>query len=105
MPDDTPPEQPPNAPSGAGADDAGTAESWDQATQAVPAQGAPADVTQSMAGNITPPVGTPVTTPADGVGAAAGTAAPGPRARTSSQRAWLIAVAAAAVLLAGAGIA
>ena len=106
MPDDTTPEQDPNTPSGAGAEDAGTPESWDQATQAVPAQGASADVTQAMAGNITPPVGTPVTAPADdAVGGAARTGGPGPRARTSSQRAWLIAVAAAAVLLAGAGIA
>jgi hypothetical protein len=89
MPDTTPPEQPGNTPSGPGG-----------------------DTTQSLPGNATPPVGTPATAPpAAGLGAAgAGAAGAGAAgaiqpAASSSQRAWLIALATAAVLLVGAGIA
>jgi hypothetical protein len=115
MPDDTTPEQPGNASSEAGGENAGTPEPWDSATQSVPAS-TQDDATQTLTADTTPPVGTPATpsasTPA-AAGAAAGTAAgaepgtdgAGARPRSSSQRAWLIAVVAAAVLLVGAGIA
>jgi Protein of unknown function (DUF3048) N-terminal domain/Protein of unknown function (DUF3048) C-terminal domain len=105
MPDDTTPEQPGNAPSDAGGENAGPSEPWDSATQSTPAS-TPDDATQTLAANATPPVGTPATasagTPAE---TAPGTDGPGPRAGGSPQRAWLIAVVAAAVLLVGAGIA
>jgi len=125
MPDDTSPEQPGDVPIDAGGADAGGAEPWDRATQAVPAdtgagdatqavpadtgagdatQAVPADTTRSMASAPTPPVGTPVA--AAGAAAAAGPGGgPGGRARSSSQRAWVIALVAVAVLILGSGIA
>ncbi|HLN42025.1 MAG TPA: DUF3048 domain-containing protein [Acidimicrobiales bacterium] len=114
MPDETTPEQPGDVPKGVGGDDTGVPEPWDRATQAVPAdtgagdvtQAVPADTTRSMASAATPPVGTPVTAAA---GAAAATGpdgdAAGGRARNSSQRAWVIALVAVAVLVVGSGIA
>ncbi len=120
MPDDTTPEQPGDVPSGAGGDSAGAPEAWDQATQAVPADRAaddatrsiPADPTRSMAGAVTPPVGTPATAAgaAGGAGGAGGAGAagadtPNGKPRSSSQRAWVIALVAVAVLVLGSGIA
>jgi hypothetical protein len=62
-----------------------------------------------MPADTTPPVGTPVTAstpPSDNaVGAAPGTDDLAPRSASPSQRAWLMAMAVAAVLLVGAGIA
>ena len=102
MPDDTTPEQPGNASSAAGDESAATSEPWDRATQSVPAS-TQDDATQTLAANATPPVGTPATTSASTPATApAGTATAG---ASSSQRAWLIAVVGAAVLLVGAGIA
>jgi hypothetical protein len=107
MPDDTTSEQPGNASSDAGGESAGTSEPWDTATQSVPAS-TPDDATQTLAANATPPVGTPATpsgsTPATAAAGAPATGA-GAAGSSSSQRAWLIAVVAAAVLLVGAGIA
>ena len=123
MPDETPPEQPDGVPTGMGGDDVGSPESWDRATQAIPAdtgvgdatQGIPADTTRSME-TATPPVGTPAAVPVGtpaavpggaGLGAEAAGGAPPARARsgTSTQRAWVIALVAVAVLVLGSGIA
>jgi hypothetical protein len=108
MPDDITPQPPDDAPG----HDAGTPEPWDTATQATPSsttpsdltQSIPADTTRSMAG-ITPPVGTPVTGP-DDTAIGARTAGPdGGGSRSRTQRTWIIALAAVAVLVVGAGIA
>jgi hypothetical protein len=110
MPDDITPEPTDDAPTGDAPGEAGAPPSWDTATQANPAatpggdltEAVPVDTTRSMAG-ITPPTGTPAIG-----GAAAGAAAAdgaGSRTRSSAQRAWIIALVAAAVLVLGAGIA
>ena len=115
MPDDTTPEQPDDVPTGAGGDDPGVPEPWDRATQAVPAdtgaddvtQAVPADTTRSMASAShttgrappSPPGPTPPQPPESGAGT------PGGRAGSASQRAWVIALVAVAVLVLGAGIA
>jgi Protein of unknown function (DUF3048) N-terminal domain/Protein of unknown function (DUF3048) C-terminal domain len=121
MPDDITPEPTDDVPTGGTPGDPGGPESWDTATQAHPAatpagdltQSIPADTTRSMAG-VTPPTGTPAAAAAGAAGAGAGAAAVGAaggggaggrRTRTSAQRAWMIAVIAAAVLVLGAGIA
>ncbi len=113
MPDDTT-EPPGNVPSGAGDENAGVPEAWDSATQSMPAgttfgdltQSMPADATQSMANATTPPVGTPVTAPADAAfGAGAADVAAQGHTPSSSQRVWVVAVVVAAVLVLGAGIA
>ncbi len=89
MPDETTPEQPDDVPPGSGGVDAGAPESWDHATQAIPAdtgsgdatQAVPADTTRSME-TATPPVGTPAAGPAGAVlGAGAAGGAPPARAR------------------------
>ncbi|MGD0378697.1 MAG: DUF3048 domain-containing protein [Acidimicrobiales bacterium] len=116
MPDDITPEPTGDVPGQEGIDDAGVPESWDTATQASPAatpagditQAVPVDTTRSMAG-VTPPTGTPVTAAGaagGGAGAAGGVGdGTGGRTRSSSQRNWIIALVAAAVLVLGAGIA
>jgi hypothetical protein len=114
MPDESTPEQPGDVPTGAGGDGTGVPEPWDRATEAVPAgtgaddatQAVPADTTRSMASAATPPVGTPVTAGADAATPSEpGAGAAGSRARSASQRAWVIALVAVAVLVLGAGVA
>ncbi len=72
MPDDTTPGPTDDVPDGGVGPDASTPEPWDTATQATPADSSaaditrsiPADTTRSMAG-ITPPAGTPASSPDD----------------------------------------
>ena len=113
MPDDTTPEPTDNVPSGNADDKVGSPESWDTATQATPADtsradltgSVPADTTRSMSSISTPPAGTPVTGPDDFAGGAARGDDGGGGAKNRAQRAWVIALIAAAVLVLGAGIA
>jgi hypothetical protein len=120
MPDDITPE-PTDVPDAGASGDSGVPESWDTATQATPAdtgpsdltQSIPADTTRSMA-SVTPPTGTPATGSGGGAaggivgGAAGASTGDGDGAggtRGSAQRAWIIALVAAAVLVVGSGIA
>ncbi|HXQ90961.1 MAG TPA: DUF3048 domain-containing protein [Acidimicrobiales bacterium] len=95
-------------------DDTGAPEPWDRATEAVPAEDPGGEVTQSVPGDVTqaiPPTTPPTaTTPlaaggALGVGGATPAHAVSRPARPNSQRALIIAVVVAAVLVVGAGIA
>lgn len=110
MPDDITPEPTGDAPSGDGGENTETPESWDTATQATPADATRSDLTEatpvattrSMAATPTPPAGTPATASDDlAAGAAADSAGTGGRGKSSSRRAWIIALVVAAVLLAG----
>lgn len=127
MPDDDIPDQPGHVPSGDGGNDPVPAESWDRPTQAVPVEeaagagagagqgagegaAAGADVTQAVPVDATQAIpSTPTAAGATPPGATPpGATPPGatpPGAAASSQRAWIIALVAAAVLLAAAGIA
>ena len=120
-PESTGPESTGPESSGDGPETPATPESWDTATQATPlatpagdlTQSIPVDTTRSIAQISTPPSGTPAVgglaaAAAAGAGAGAGAgdaAGGGGRSRSASQRAWIIALVALAVLVVGGGIA